>query len=278
MSFASQDNKLAALGKSMIKDTAFERRVFLSLFICMLIAIFLTLPKKTAEEEEFKPIVFCTLLPSSLQYAATEDPTKMVGDKNLYWNKKAKLRIYFMNGSPSVAQEVLKVANVWSTLSGIEFTQVHNIYEPSEIRISFKCPGYNSLVGRQANDPLYARKPTMCLERLDVTRDRQLFERTVLHEFGHVLGFLHELQHPQARIPWDTAKLYHYYDSVYNWKPDSVDKWVLQLYRNVDYTDFDTSSIMVYAIPEEVTKGQYAIGWPSKLSFRDSAFVKQKYH
>ena len=33
--------------------------------------------------------------------------------------------------------------------------------------------------------------------------DAEEYYRTTLHEFGHALGFLHELQHPFGSIPWD---------------------------------------------------------------------------
>lgn len=226
-----------------------------------------------------QPVPFCTILPSSFEFVESFDTATFIGSKNLYWNKHSVLRVYFFNGAETIIKKVLNVANTWAQLSGLQFQRVFT-KNPSEIRISFSCPGYNSLVGKQAYDPNYRNKPTMCLQGLDQTTDEALFVRTVLHEFGHVMGLLHELQNPHAQIPWDTARLYAYYDSVYHWKPDSVNRWVLRLYssQDVDASEMDTASIMMYAVPKEVTKGGYAIPWPDKLSKGDTSFLINRYH
>lgn len=117
----------------------------------------------------------------------------------------------------------------------------------------------------------------MCLQGLDTLKNEALFRRTVLHEFGHVMGMLHELQNPTVAIPWDTLKLYHYYESVYGWKSDLVNTWVLQLYTDAEHSDFDPHSIMLYAVPKEVTKGDFSIAWPDALSDRDKEFIRKNY-
>ncbi|WP_153796800.1 hypothetical protein [Foetidibacter luteolus] len=220
---------------------------------------------------------FCTLLPSSILYGISHDTVTWVGRKTLYWDKKSELRIYFYGGADTLRKKVMKIAQTWAGLSGLRFRQVTSLYDSAEIRISFTCPGYNSLVGKENLQTRNLRIPTMCLEGLDTLKDQPLFTRTVLHEFGHVMGLFHELQSPAAFIPWDTGKLYAYYEREYNWKPDSVDKWVLQLYESVEHSDFDDRSIMLYAVPDEVTKGRFEISWPDKLSQRDTGFLLSNY-
>jgi serralysin len=263
--------------------TKFELQIIGTLVLCAALALVGTISQEQRNKPPI-PIPFCTLLPSSLEYVASLDTTKFAaaGNRSLYWEKHSTLRIYFFDGSLRAITDVMHIANTWASLSGIKLKQVYGKYDSSEIRICFSCPGYNSLVGKQSYDDKFKRKPTMCLQGLDTTNDRELFVRTVLHEFGHVFGLLHELQNPRAKIPWDTLKLYKYYDSTYHWKPDSVNKWVLNLYDysdpNLDVTDFDTSSIMMYAVPKEVTKGGFSVNWPKGLSAKDKQFIIDNYH
>jgi len=260
--------------------TTFERTVLATVAVCTFIILICSTNKSTSEASTSKqPIPFCTILPSSIEFVSKYDTVPFVGARGFYWNKHSTLRIYFYNGTEDVIQKVLNIANTWASLSSLQFKRVLT-QNPSEIRVSFRCPGYNSLVAKQAYDPSYNGQPTMCLEGLDQTSDKNLFVRTVLHEFGHVMGLLHELQNPGAQIPWDTARLYAYYDSVYHWKPDSVNKYVLNLYLNadVDVSQFDQSSIMMYAIPKQVTKGGYSVQWPNRLSKMDTAFLIETYH
>ncbi len=44
----------------------------------------------------------------------------------------------------------------------------------------------------------------------DSTPDNE-FSRTVIHEFGHALGCVHEHSSPAATIPWNRDAVYAYY-------------------------------------------------------------------
>ena len=41
--------------------------------------------------------------------------------------------------------------------------------------------------------------------------DNTVLRRTVLHEFGHAIGCVHEQASPAANIPWNEAKVYEFY-------------------------------------------------------------------
>ncbi|MFL6069547.1 MAG: peptidase, partial [Gaiellaceae bacterium] len=43
------------------------------------------------------------------------------------------------------------------------------------------------------------------------------------------------------------------------------------------FSAFDSSSIMEYAIPDELTVGSYAIGWNTELSELDKEFMRRQY-
>lgn len=251
---------------------------YASFLSCLLILVtcYQIILKRIDENMHSNLASLCTVLPSSLMFADSARLNKWTGS-TMYWPRKSVIKVYFMNGSLDAKRKVLSTAKVWEVLSNLTFQHVLNKNSPSDIRISFKCPGYNSLVGTQNLDPRYKEIPTMCLFGLDTIRDQAIYKRTVLHEFGHVMGMLHELQNPSAVIPWDTAKLYDYYKDTYHWKPDSVDKWVLKKYTTTDHSLFDSKSIMLYVVPKSLTKGDYAIPWPVALSKKDEEFIKLKY-
>jgi hypothetical protein len=177
---------------------------------------------------------------------------------------------------PDVIAHVINVANEWSLFCGMKFKAVARMSD-SQIRVTFEEGGYASAVGIEVMQQEYDHNYTMCLQGLDTLKDEIEFHRVVLHEFGHAIGLEHELQSPAANIPWDTAALYRYYYDHYRWKPDSVIHQVLTKLENVYYTGFDSTSIMIYAVPDTLTKGNYEIKWPTKLSETDRIEINKWY-
>ena len=260
----------------------FQRIVLSTLVFLLAVVVLITYHSPSSGEEAirtYKQEPFCTILPESLIYYDSTAQYEMIGSRGLYWKEGQTLRIYFSDGSQQVQTKVLNTAKAWLLITGLKFDQVFYKTDPSDVRISFHCSGYNSLIGTQSAAAAKNFVRTMCLEGLDTTTDEALFTRTVLHEFGHAMGFLHELQNPNVKIQWDTAALYKYYYSTYLWKHDSVDKWVLKLYQpsDIDESDYDPNSIMMYAVPAYLTKNKLSIPWPKGLSNNDIIKTKSIY-
>ncbi len=56
----------------------------------------------------------------------------------------------------------------------------------------------------------------------DRTRDTEI-DYTIIHEFGHVLGLLHEHQNPHAKIPWNKEAIYKAFEGPpNNWSRETV--------------------------------------------------------
>ncbi|MFD9429558.1 matrixin family metalloprotease [Streptomyces sp. NPDC060002] len=108
-------------------------------------------------------------------------------------------------GGPEQLEEVRHAFGKWKGLGiGLEFTEVTSPDE-SEIRIAFSTSeGSKSTVGRDALTVGTDEPTTHYGWKLNSPYGRA----TALHELGHVIGFAHEHQNPDAGIVWDDEAVY----------------------------------------------------------------------
>jgi serralysin len=192
----------------------------------------------------------------------------------LLWKNRKILNIYFFDGKTDLQNRVIKIASEWEPFSGIQFASTEKVLN-SDIRVSFRTDGWWSLIGSEASN--YDK--TYCTLSLDsiYLYDNATFRHVVLHEFGHALGLLHEHQHPGFEIPWNN-KLYEYYKKEYNVDSTWVYENVVRKYSDSQtiYGKVDPKSIMIYAIPEDVTDG-FSVEKSTTLSEYDKIFIKNIY-
>jgi len=165
----------------------------------------------------------------------------------------------------------------------------------STIRISFNPKGgSNSIVGKQCLLKKYENKNTMNFAWFDV--------KTVIHEFGHMLGMLHEHQSPLNPIPipndsWNEPELYKYYDSTFiangiltdtsedmKKRSDWIAGNVFNTTISVDKLEgnYDMYSIMFYSFPKKVFKDgtsykETGLRLNSILSLKDAGLAAKYY-
>jgi hypothetical protein len=193
------------------------------------------------------------------------------------WDNSS-IKVYFKDVSDeSLITKTLLIANKWS-VANIKFIRETD-ENMSQIRVSYRCPndGYKSLIGNEANETNHSGLTTLWLNDLDKKPD-SIFNRVVLHEFGHALGLFHEMQNPNFNLIWDSSIVYRYYQKKENWTKSQVDMNIFTKRAASKYSKFDPESIMIYAIPDSFTKNRIAINWPSKLSKIDIENIKQVYH
>ena len=213
--------------------------------------------------------------PIMTQRAVAIAPT--VGGSSNYWTTGSTLRVKFLGGSEYVRRKVVRYASEWTQYANLKFQFVDS--GPSDIRISFvRGQGSWSMVGRQARSAA-ASRATMNFGWFDERTPEYDLRRTVLHEFGHALGLLHEHQNPTGGIPWDEAAVYDFYQRTQGWDRRTTYQNVMarRSSRETQFSSYDAQSIMHYPIPSSLTGGRYQVGMNSTLSPVDIAFVQQMY-
>jgi Astacin (Peptidase family M12A) len=194
------------------------------------------------------------------------------------WENGRTLAVKFLDGSAAVQARVQAIAKEWEAIANLKLEFVSS--GSAQIRISFAEQGFSwSTVGTDALT-VGASQATMNYGWLEPDTPLREYQRVVRHEFGHALGMIHEHQNPDAtgKIPWDKPKVYAYY-ARQGWTRDSVDFNIFAVYSedSTNHSRFDSTSIMQYAVPDELTVGSFSIGWNTEFSAADIEFMKRQY-
>lgn len=140
----------------------------------------------------------------------------------------------------------------------------------ADIRITLDPKeGSWSLIG---TDCRRASGPTMNLGWFDVP--------TVLHEFGHALGLIHEHQNPRGNsIQWDEKKLYDWAAKTQHWTSSVTYANIVKKYSldQVNGSLFDPESIMLYFFPGSLTLDNRGTRQNMRLSSYDVWYISQLY-
>jgi serralysin len=235
------------------------------------------LPHKISKEEKniVEDYAFKNVIKKSSHIAKL---SKLVAPKTSLWSPGRVLTVSFIGGEKVVKDRIIKHAKIWMDHTSIELDFKPAKNKVADIRIAFDMnDGSWSYVGTD-NLSIEQDQPTMNYGWLTPTTGDEEYRRTVLHEFGHALGCAHEHSNPKGGIPWDKKKAYAYYMQQ-GWSKEEVDEQVFKKYGKniVRATKVDKQSIMMYPIPNEITIGDYAVGWNNDLSENDKAFIAKLY-
>ena len=180
------------------------------------------------------------------------------------------------SGKEAVIQTVTKILQ---PLVGIKFKflltnqEVINYIKENkkqpDIRIGFNTnEGASSYVGTDCEN---MPGKTMNLGWLDVA--------TIIHEFLHALGCIHEHQNPKGGIPWNNCVVYQWAKIRQGWNPEQTCTNILDKYSvdQLNASSYDPESIMLYYFPSDLTTNKTEVKKNTILSRTDIKWLMDIY-
>lgn len=194
------------------------------------------------------------------------------------WKPGRTLRVRFLDDPPARVREMIeKYARQWEQHANIRIS----FGEDADAEIRITCTlgkGSWSYLGTDALT-ISRNKPTMNYGWFTEKTPEDEFARTVLHEFGHALGAIHEHMNPMGNIPWNRPVAYRYYMGTQGWSKNDVDTQLFAKYSmsQLNLSSYDRESIMHYPVPKELTTDGFEVGWNDALSAQDKTFIRTVY-
>ena len=186
------------------------------------------------------------------------------------WQNQTTLHIRFLNGSAQQKQIVRQFAPQWTEHANLTF--VFDDAPNAQIRIAFNDDGAWSYIGTDALG-IPSNQPTMNFGWQD--------EGVVLHEFGHMIGMIHEHQNPSANpIQWNKPVVIQSLSGPpNNWDTATIQHNMFDKYNQsqLNGSQFDSASVMLYSFPATWTLNGFHSEPNEVLSPVDLAFAARVY-
>jgi hypothetical protein len=199
-------------------------------------------------------------------------------DKFKKWTTGQTITVKFLNGDAFLQQKVKQFACQWMIYANLKIMFVEP-WQNADIKVGFKWNGDTGSYSQLGTNcqKIDQNNISMNFGWFDSYTSDTEFSRTVIHEFGHALGLIHEHQQPLANIPWNLDALYNYHNGSLT--REQVDQNIVRKYNTnqTNYSTYDNLSIMHYAIPPGLTTNGYSVGWNTSLSNIDKIFIEQMY-
>jgi hypothetical protein len=213
--------------------------------------------------------------PPSVQEAASKGSVL----QQYIWTPSQTVRIKFLNGDGFLQQKVVQFASEWLMYANLKFLFVP-VNENADIKINFDNSGASwSYYGNYCQN-IPQNSASMNFGWFNSWTPDSEFSRTILHEFGHAIGMVHEHQQPYANIPWNRPAVYQYFGGSPNfWSNQQVDANIFNTFSpyETNSSNYDKYSIMHYFFPNGLTTDGSTFTQNEVLSPTDKSFIGQVY-
>lgn len=103
---------------------------------------------------------------------------------------------------------------------------------------------------------------------------------TIMHEFLHVLGLIHEHQNPEGKgIEWNEPKVYEWAKQTQGWDHETTYHNIIEKYQanQINGSEYDPKSIMLYFFPASLTLNNKGTNQNNVLSITDITYTMKNY-
>ena len=208
-------------------------------------------------------------------------PGRGLAQNYFLWDNGATILVKFMpGGSQKLRTDVMKYAKLWEQYANIHFKFVPDNTPVTQVRVKLTNDnGAWAVLGTKAN-MVSQKEATLNLDTVGfyVNAGEEYWRGTVIHEFGHVLGLLHEQGYPGG-IKWNKKNLYDYYKQTNGWDSAMVDAQVFEVYDQfyTNGTQYDSKSVMHYSVQPWQTLDNVSIRDNNDMSAGDKMLISALY-
>lgn len=193
--------------------------------------------------------------------------------------RRTVVTVGFLGGDTSLRARVKQFAQEWMGWANVVLD--FRVAGDTDVRVAFRSGnGSWSLLGTECQDAPPG-EATVNFGWLEPSSEDDDVRSVVLHEFGHVLGLVHEHQSPAGGgIKWDRDAVISELEGPPNaWTQEEIEQNVLSEWDRtaVTATPLDPQSIMMYPIPASWTLDGFSADFNRTLSEQDKLLVQSAY-